>query len=465
MNTAIDTTAYFSALLVCSVLVLAGEMSLAACIWMSLILFIGLLYITWRRFQGGRHPCFLFLATLLLFQMGRLLGYALGAVKGPFIVVVQTAKPLNISIASNEITVLIILLSATCIYSVCSWNFKPVVLSRGWEQQWLPASYVLLAATFPFVLYKNLQYFFYIRSHGGYLAIFTDSEGIANSAGTVVRVMSLIAYSAFILVFVMERRRRFFAAVTALFLLNSVLELAIGLRGKVFLFILTLWFIQNLKTGKGFRLITLSIVGVAGSVAAFAVSGFREMRVAALLGPAEFISGQGISMGVTQVAVEYRHLFQPHALSYMTNEVLAGFYPGSHFGEGQIFDNDISIFLNADAFRMGFGAGSSYLAEAYLVGGILAVVCASVAIGLMLRQLHAMGKHFVGAVIVAVVLPSIIYLPRAELLGPVAASLKGASTFVLVIPCLWLIRFLFYGRELVPDEKAPLTSEGSESLT
>lgn len=458
MKTATETTAYLSALLVSAILVMAGVLSLTACIWISLLLFTGLLYIAWRRFDQGRHPCFLFLALLLLFQMGRLVGFALGVVKDPFSIVVQTLMPLHISVASAEITIFIILLSATCIYAVCAWNVKPIVLSPGWEQQWLPACYVLLAGTFPFVVYKNLQYFMFIRSHGGYLAIFTESEAIANSAGSVVRIMSLIASNAFILVYVMERRRKQLAMVTSLFLMTTLLELAIGLRGKVFLFLLTLWFIQNLKTGRGFRLISLGIVGLVASFAAVAISGFREMRTAALLGPAQFMTVQGISLGVTEVAVEYRPLFRPHALAYMKNEFLTAFYPGSHFGQGQLFDNDLSVFLNADAFRLGFGTGSSYLAEAYLVGGIFAVVCASVLIGLALRQLHAMGKHFVGAVAVAVLLPSVIYLPRAELLGPISSALKSALIFLMMIPCLWLIRFLLYGSDPLADgtEALPL---------
>jgi hypothetical protein len=458
MKTATETTAYLSALLVSAILVMAGVLSLTACIWISLFLFTGLLHIAWRRFDQGRHPCFLFLALLLLFQMGRLVGFALGVVKDPFSIVVQTLMPLHISVASAEITIFIILLSATCIYAVCAWNVKPIVLSPGWEQQWLPACYVLLAGTFPFVVYKNLQYFMFIRSHGGYLAIFTESEAIANSAGSVVRIMSLIASNAFILVYVMERRRKQLAMVTSLFLMTTLLELAIGLRGKVFLFLLTLWFIQNLKTGRGFRLISLGIVGLVASFAAVAISGFREMRTAALLGPAQFMTVQGISLGVTEVAVEYRPLFRPHALAYMKNEFLTAFYPGSHFGQGQLFDNDLSVFLNADAFRLGFGTGSSYLAEAYLVGGIFAVVCASVLIGLALRQLHAMGKHFVGAVAVAVLLPSVIYLPRAELLGPISSALKSALIFLMMIPCLWLIRFLLYGSDPLADgtEALPL---------
>jgi len=442
MSTATQTAFYLAALLVAVVLVLCGVLGLTACLWISLVLYASLLFLSWRRFGGGRHPCFLFLGMLLLFQMGRLVGYALGATRDPFDVVVQTLIPIQVSAASSEITLLLILLSATCIYAVCAWNAVPVVLRAGNGQQWLASCYVLLALSFPFVLLKNYEYFQFIRSHGGYLAIFTQSQDVADSAGALVRIMSLVAANAFVLVYVLERRGACLAWVTAAYISTSVLELAIGLRGKVFLFLITLWFIHNLKTGKPFRLRTLAIVGLAASSAAVAISGFREMRSTVLVGPAGFVAGQGISMGVTQVAIEYRPLFEPHVPSYLRSEILQAFYSGSHFEQGQFFDNDISVFLNADAFQQGFGAGSSYLAEAWIAAGIAGVVCASLLIGLLLRWLHALGRQWIGAVVLAILLPSVIYLPRAQLLSPIAALLKNGIVFVLMIPCLWIVRFL-----------------------
>ena len=429
VSTATQTAFYFAALFVAAVLVLSGALSLIGCLWVTLALYIALLYLAWRRFGCGRHPCFLFLGMLLIFQMGRLVGYALGATRDPFDVVVQTLLPLHVSVATSEITLLIILLSATCIYAVCAWNTEPVLLGPGTGQRWLAACYVLLATTFPFVLYKNYEYFQFIRAHGGYLAIFTDSQALTGTAGPLVRFMSLVAANAFLLVFVLERRGRRLAAITVVFLSTSALELAIGMRGKVFLFLITLWFLRNLKTGKGFRMATLAVVAVAASFFAVAVSGFREMRTTSITGPAGFLAGQGISMGVTQVAIQYRPLFRPHIASYFKSELVDAFYPGSHFTQGQLFDNDVSVFLNAAAFRAGFGTGSSYLAEAWIAGGLAGLVGVSILVGLLLRWLHWLGRNWIGAVIVAVLLPSVIYLPRAQTLGPLAAILKDGIVF------------------------------------
>jgi oligosaccharide repeat unit polymerase len=450
MSTAIHTALYLTALLASVVLTLSGVLSLYGCLWLALLLYAGLLALTWRTFDGGRHPCFLFLCMLLLFQMGRLVGYALGAITDPFNVVVATLIPLTVSPATSEITILLVLLSATVIYGVCAWNAPTIVLPPGREQSWLPASYLLLAASFPFVLYKNYVYLQFIRSHGGYLAIFTESDAVAQSAGTLVRVMSLVAANAFLLVYLIERRRGRLALVTSIFLSTSVLELLIGLRGKVFLFLLTLWFLHNLKTGKRFRLVTLATVVLVGSFAAVAISGFREMRSTAVTGPAAFIAGQGISMGVTQIAIQYSPLFHPHAETYLTNELLQAVYPGSHFGQGQLFDNDISVFLNVDAYRAGFGTGSSYLAEAWVAGGLLAALIVSVLIGLALRLLHRIAGHFFGALAVAILLPSLIYLPRAQLLSPIANGLKGVLVFIPMLPVLALIRWLLHEPDLDP---------------
>lgn len=455
MRTAAETALFLSAIMGATELVLCGWIGIGGCLWISLLLYAALLFCAWRRFGGGRHPCFLFLGMLLLFQMGRLIGYAAGATADPFYVVLGTIFPLQVSTAASELVLLIVLLSATCIYAVCSWNVSAVTLPAGQGRQWLGPSYALLALTFPFVVFKNWQYLQFIRSHGGYLAIFTQSQDVLESAGSAVRLLSLLASNAFLLVYILERNRKRLAWVTAAFLSTSVLELAIGMRGKVFLLLITLWFLRNLKTGHKFRLGMLAIVGVVGSLMAVAIGGFREMHSTALIGPAGFVAGQGVSMGVTQVAIDKRELFAPHVRSYAKSEILEAFFPLSHFGQGELFDSDISVYLNPAAFRQGYGAGSSYLAEAWIAGRIVGVLVASVLIGLLLRWLHTLGRSWIGAVIVGVLLPSVIYLPRTQILSPLATALKSGIAFLLVIPCLWFLRFLLDLIDDTPHEAEP----------
>ena len=51
---------------------------------LTVLLLSFLIVLAWKRFDQGRHPCFLFLCTLLFFQGGRLIGFCLGVTPDPF---------------------------------------------------------------------------------------------------------------------------------------------------------------------------------------------------------------------------------------------------------------------------------------------------------------------------------------------------------------------------------------------
>jgi hypothetical protein len=413
---------------------LETAVSLSAC------LLVGLLLLAWKRFDGGRHPCFLFLGMLTIFQGGRLIGYTFGALDNPLQLVVQTQFPLQMSKSTSEITLLLITLSALCVYLPSRWRFEPVKLEASNAQEWLPAASFLLFLTFPFLLYKNYLYFSFIRSHGGYLAVFTGGDAIVNAAGTFVRAISLLAYNLFFIVFILERRRKYLTPVTILFLASSVLELLLGFRGKVFLLLITLWYVSNLKRGARFRLLPLAASVTALSLLAVLVAGFRENKAGAMLTPVAFISSQGVSLGVTEAAVEYRGVFRQHAISYLLYSIETAYKSSANFQEGQLFENDLSMFLNREAFGLGFATGSSYLAEAYLAGGTLFAVIISIGIGLALRFVHTASKSAIGAVALMLMLPSIIYLPRSGLLDPVAFGLRSLIAMLLIAGCLYFLR-------------------------
>jgi hypothetical protein len=410
--------------------------SVGSAVRLVVCLLLGLLFLAWHRFDGGRHPCFLFLGMLLIFQGGRLIGYAFGVLDDPFQIVVGTTVPFDITRSSAETTLLLIALSAICVYLPCRWRFTPAKLEASGSDRWLPAAYFLLLITFPFMLYKNYIYLSYVRDHGGYLAVFTDSQAIVNSAGLVVRSVSLVAYNLFLVIFVLERRRKYLIPLTALFFASSVLELMLGLRGKVFLLLITLWYVSNLKKGSRFRLIPLAVTVAVLSLLAALVAGFRENRASAFLSPVQFISDQGMSLGVTEAAVEFRPLFGKHAARYLIDTTETAYKPASSFGEGQLFADDLSLFLNRRAFALGFATGSSYLAESYLAGGTAFVVVASVIIGLALRLFHKMSNGTAGATVLILLLPSMIYLPRTGLLDPVATGLKSLLIVALILSVL-----------------------------
>jgi hypothetical protein len=159
-----------------------------------------------KRFDGGRHPAFLFLGLLILFQAGRPLGSIFDNKLDPFVFELQTATPFDVSPLTSALTILAICLSALCVYLPCRFRFRPVTLISTQNKGWLPALYTLFVLTLPFAAYKNFVYLQYIRDHGGYLAVYTDNEAIVASAGLLVRTISLIASNLFMVIFLLERR-------------------------------------------------------------------------------------------------------------------------------------------------------------------------------------------------------------------------------------------------------------------
>src|SRR6266496_2517708 len=56
-------------------------------------LLLAIIIRAWGAFDGGRHPAFLFLCSLALFQAGRLFGYCLGLSEHPLRVDLMTPIP------------------------------------------------------------------------------------------------------------------------------------------------------------------------------------------------------------------------------------------------------------------------------------------------------------------------------------------------------------------------------------
>lgn len=398
---------------------------------LCVILMSGLMIAAWYNFEGGRHPCFLFLVMLFVFQCGRLLGYFTGYPQDPLNIEVQVLIPYGVSRLSEGITLVLIAASAVCVYIPCRLSYRRVVFSAGPEQAWLRPLYILLAVTLPFSVYKSYTYLSYIRSHGGYMSIFTDSQAVLQSAGTPVRIVALVGTSVLLLLYLFERRRRYLALLLALFFFVSIMDLLIGLRGKFFVQILVFWFIWNLKTGKRFNLTPLFSSVAVISVLAVLVAGFRENRAVNLIGPIGFVSQQGVSINATEVAVEKRVLFDKHIGRYILGELRGAFVPNS---DG--FDSDLSLYLNPAAYSRGYGTASSYLADEYFIGGISGVVIASLIIGVVLSWLHNHSGSWMGAVLLLASLGSIVYMPRFGLFSPfsdTAKSLLGMGVAYVVI--------------------------------
>jgi hypothetical protein len=431
LRAAMELTGWLLATTVGVLLAAIGVLPEEGCIWLATLMLVGLYLASWRNFGGGRHPCFLFFAALLVFQGGRLIAHVLGGLPEPMQIAVATAVPFRISTTAAEVTLLLLVLSGICVYGPCRLGYKPVVFRVGGETRWLPALYMLILLTLPFAFYRNWAEFSYIRAHGGYLAIFTDNAAVSQSAGTVVRSTAMLNSTALLIAYVFERRPKRIFWLLVLYSALSVLTLLIGLRGEVLTQVLGLWFIHKLKTGRRFSLLPLLLTAVVVSLMAVAVAAFRENLTLQFLSPLGFLAQQGVSLNVTEGAVAYHHLFSRYGAAYVFwgfVNVLRPLSGSTH----RLWTTDLTTFLNPEEARLGFGTATSYLAELYLLGGLTATIMGSVIVGWCFNVLHRISAKATGAVAMAIVLPKMIYLPRLELLAPLGYLIRGAASAVVV---------------------------------
>ena len=164
LKVAMELSAWLLLVAGATLLVTLGVLSLEGCICVATLLMLSLFMAAWKGFDGGRHPCFLFLGMLLVFQFGRLIAHLFGAFPDPMQIDVATPVPFQISTSAAEMTLLILVLSAICIYAPCRFGYRPEIFRQSSEVRWLPALYVLILITLPFALYKNWVYFSYIRA-------------------------------------------------------------------------------------------------------------------------------------------------------------------------------------------------------------------------------------------------------------------------------------------------------------
>src|SRR5664279_3926087 len=81
---AFEVLAYLCVVAIGTLCFLLGWLSPEGAGVLTVLLLAFLIGLAWSRFDQGRHPCFLFLCTLLLFQGGRLIGFCLKVTPDPF---------------------------------------------------------------------------------------------------------------------------------------------------------------------------------------------------------------------------------------------------------------------------------------------------------------------------------------------------------------------------------------------
>jgi hypothetical protein len=194
-----------------------------------------------------------------------------------------------------------------------------------------------------------------------------------------------------------------------------------------------LWYLRNLKRGKRFPLWTMLTAGLLMATVGVVIVAFREQHAVRYLNPVAFLSQQGVSLNVTECAIEYRHDFERYGFSYLLHDLTSAFVPVMEVGEGKLIARDLSLFLNPAAFEQGDGTGSDYLAQLYVAGATWGVFLGSIFVGFLFAWLQRIGNSLWGRIAMICIGQSLIYIPRGGLLEPFSQAVKiGLPMLVLL---------------------------------
>jgi oligosaccharide repeat unit polymerase len=408
-----------------------------------------LVVLSWKHFDQGRHPCFLFLCALLLFQGGRLVGYCLGKAANPLQVDLLRSYPFGISRDEAGIVLLALVISAICIYAPCRWNYRSISPpDEHTVRRYLPYLYLVFFSSIPFQLVKNYSYLRYAQEHGGYLVFFTDHAGLAASVPYFVRVVSLLTFPVFTAIFVIEKRKALLWTVTILYFGTAALYLLLGSRMDAFSQVVVFWYVARIKSTRHTRVVVLGLALAGLALVAMAVGATRmqdqsETAADYAMGPVGFVAQQGVSLNVTEVAVKYRQVFRPYVVSYLFHELEDGFisHDISNYARGRRFDFDVPVFLSPRLFGFGYGTAGSYIGESYVIGGLAGVVLISLLIGFGLRALHRFSRNAVTLFAAATILPLVILMPRGNLLTWAAIVIRNLLIILPLIPGWFIFHY------------------------
>jgi hypothetical protein len=435
---AFEVLAYLAAVAVATLSFLAGWLPVNGAVVLTVVLLTTLIVQSFIHLGQGRHPVFLFLCTLMLFQGGRLIGYCIGVEPEPMRVELMTPTAFSLSREDAGLVLLALALSAICVYAPCRWLYRPVAPPIDVNvRKYLPYLYLLFFATLPVQLFKNYRYYEYVQQHGGYTFIFMNHSALAASVPLWVRAIPLITFPVFVAIFVFERRKFPLYVATLLYFSTASFILLLGSRGAAFSLALALWWVSRIKTQRKTRIVAVAVFALLLLFVGWVLQKTREDDNQAYreFSAGKVVSIQGVSLNVTEMAVKYRPLFSPYFGSYMMRELQNAFSASdaSNYYRGRALGFDVTVLLNPGAFGAGYGTSTSYLAEAYVGGSMIAVVLVSVAVGLGLQAFYKFSGNSVLVFLFAISLPEILLMPRGALLDWASVFAKNSISIVLLL--------------------------------
>jgi oligosaccharide repeat unit polymerase len=461
---AIEVLLLLTAVLTTTLAFLAGWLTPNDGVVLSAILLALLFGLSWRNFNQGRHPCFLFLAMLLLMQGGRFLTYCLGSEPDPLRVRIQAPFPFDLTRDQQGTVLLCVALSAVCIYSVCRLLYRRIgIPDAASVTQCLPYLYLLFWLSVPVQIFKNYNYYQFAQEHGGYMYFWVNHGDFAATVPFWVRLVSLVTLPSFVGIFIIEKRKRYLYAVTTCYFASSLLLLLMGSRMGTLGLIIALWYAAGIKSGKKTRTAAILLLALGLFLVAGVFQALREESdsvTAYAIDPLKFVTLAGNSLDVTEVVIKYRSLFTPYAATYLTSELTFAFTPHDveHYFRGRDLGHDVSVLLNPGVYEQGVATAGSYLAEQYMIGGVAAVVLISLLIGLLLNLLYRMSQYAFSLFFVVMLLPDILSLPRGDLLGWFSV-LARTCLFVIVLFMGWKVYQALAWLQRAPRSVPQLTGQ------
>lgn len=408
----------------------------------SLLLVVGSITITaanWHAHRGGRNPSFIFLTLGSIFLGGRAFPVLFGG--DSLIARIEFEYVYDVSLDVVKTFVPLVLASFFFVHIGSLLTRAPMPAlrpSRIDANIYLTVFLVLL----PIYFYKNVYYFNYIMSHGGYLAIHIGDEHLVG-VGKLVRAGALLCLAAFTLYFFHETDRKKSRWALIIFLVVFASELLVGLRGKFFVVSLIFFLFYKLRFGGRFSVRGLLMLLVTVIIISAVVAILREqMGVGSLLYLLiMFLIQQGVTAGVNLVVMEDLPHFLPNAGSYFWHQFALPFYNQLETPEGWFLATDIAMLTMPNAYALGFGTGSSYLAELLLIGGWAGVCLGSLMIGWLLSKLRRFNQGVSGALMFWIIC-GIVYYPRTVLHDPVHNLMRYGGPILLLAFFCWLLTHL-----------------------
>lgn len=415
--------------------------------YLFLINFILSVFVFFKLFGLYLYPIFIFIGTLTLFQGGLILYSIFHNIDLSFVWL------MGANFFASESTVRTSILSIILSYwflllggYIGSINNKKRDINKSKLKTEIMKNKIIknlalliFFLSLPLYIYKISIYFNFFLEYS-YLAFYQSTE-FAERVGFIIRVITFFTPLSFLVYFLLEEKKINILIITFIFFFVSLPLLLSGFRGLFFTFWLTvfLFYKKKFNNNLSFKslLILVSIISVLGLLVSLYRENVNNINLNILFGKnpfLEFIGQQGVSFFVTVMATEFRDEFKDNILYYLIWEPISAIFPNALNTSGRAFATDLMIKINYEGFLMGYGTGSSYLAESYLLGGVFGVALVSFLIGFILSKLFYYFDYvdIYKKVLIFTAIQYIIYLPRDLLLMPLSQVIKSGIYMLLL---------------------------------